>query len=134
MLPWASSEGAGATSNRDALLQQAPLRRGFSFIASSFGARAQTTSEPSKVLQNQECISLDNKSLDNSCLGINIDGVSSTETATRKEIYDLKSDDPKRSIGGLLGRVKIAMVAALDAELAPLEITAAQLRRFRLGI
>jgi DNA-binding MarR family transcriptional regulator len=52
--------------------------------------------------------------------------MSSTGTATRKEIYDLKSYDPKRSIGGLLGRVKIAMVAALDAELAPLDITAAQ--------
>ena len=52
--------------------------------------------------------------------------MSSTETATTKEIYDLKSYDPKRSIGGLLGRVKIAMAAALDAELAPLDITAAQ--------
>jgi len=52
--------------------------------------------------------------------------VSSTETATTKEIYDLKSYDPKRSIGGLLGRVKITMAAALDAELAPLDITAAQ--------
>ena len=52
--------------------------------------------------------------------------MSSTDTATRKEIYDLKSYDPKRSIGGLLGRVKLAMGAALDAELAPLDITAAQ--------
>ena len=48
------------------------------------------------------------------------------ETATRKEIDDLKSYDPKSTIGGLLGRVKMAMVAALDAELAPLDITAAQ--------
>ena len=48
------------------------------------------------------------------------------ETAARKEIGDLKSHDPKTTIGGLLGRVKIAMVAALDAELAPLDITAAQ--------
>jgi DNA-binding MarR family transcriptional regulator len=52
--------------------------------------------------------------------------MSSTDTATRKEIYDLKSYDPKRSIGGLLGRVKMAMGAALDAELASLDITAAQ--------
>ena len=52
--------------------------------------------------------------------------MSSTDTATRKEIYDLKSYDPKRSIGGLLGRVKIEIGAALDAELAPLDITAAQ--------
>ena len=49
-----------------------------------------------------------------------------TETTTRREIYDLKSYDPQRSIGGLLGRVKIAMGAAVDAELAPLDITAAQ--------
>jgi DNA-binding MarR family transcriptional regulator len=52
--------------------------------------------------------------------------VSTVETATRKEIYDLKSYDPKHSIGGLLGCVKLAMVGALDAELAPLDITAAQ--------
>ena len=52
--------------------------------------------------------------------------MSSTGTATRREIYDLKSYDPKHSIGGLLGSVKMAMVAALDAELAPLEITTAQ--------
>jgi DNA-binding MarR family transcriptional regulator len=52
--------------------------------------------------------------------------MSSTETATRKEIYDLKSFDPRRGIGGLLGRVKMAIGAAVDAELAPLEITAAQ--------
>jgi DNA-binding MarR family transcriptional regulator len=45
---------------------------------------------------------------------------------TTKEIYDLESYDPRRSIGGLLGRVKIEMSAALDAELAPLDITAAQ--------
>ena len=51
--------------------------------------------------------------------------MSSTDTTT-KEIYDLKSYDPRRSIGGLLGRVKIEMSAALDAELAPLDITAAQ--------
>src|ERR1700688_2428577 len=52
--------------------------------------------------------------------------MSSTDTATRKQIYDLESYDPKRSIGGLLGRVKLAMGAALDAELARLDITAAQ--------
>jgi MarR family transcriptional regulator, multiple antibiotic resistance protein MarR len=52
--------------------------------------------------------------------------MSSTQTATRNEIYDLKSYDPKRSIGGLLGRVKMEIGAALDAELAPLDITAAQ--------
>jgi DNA-binding MarR family transcriptional regulator len=49
-----------------------------------------------------------------------------TATATRAPIYDLASYDPKRSIGGLLGRVKMEMGAAVDAELAPLDITAAQ--------
>jgi DNA-binding MarR family transcriptional regulator len=52
--------------------------------------------------------------------------MSSTDTSTRKEIYDLKSYDPQRSIGGLLGRVKMEIGAAVDAELAPLDITAAQ--------
>jgi DNA-binding MarR family transcriptional regulator len=52
--------------------------------------------------------------------------MSSIETATRKQIYDLKSYDPKHSIGGLLGRVRIEIGAALDAELASLDITAAQ--------
>jgi len=51
--------------------------------------------------------------------------MSSTDT-TPKEIYDLKSFDPRRSIGGLLGRIKMGMSAALDAELEPLDITAAQ--------
>jgi DNA-binding MarR family transcriptional regulator len=52
--------------------------------------------------------------------------MNSTATASRKEIYDLKSYDPKRSIGGLLGRVRMEMIAALDREFAPLDITAAQ--------
>jgi DNA-binding MarR family transcriptional regulator len=46
--------------------------------------------------------------------------------APSSEIYDAKSYDPKRSIGGLLGRVKMKMFEALDAELEPLGITAAQ--------
>lgn len=41
-------------------------------------------------------------------------------------VYDAKSYDPQRSIGALLGRVKAEMGAAFDAELAPLDITAAQ--------
>ncbi len=53
-------------------------------------------------------------------------GMNSTETISRKEIYDPKTYDPKRSIGALLGRVRAEIGAALDAELAPLEITAAQ--------
>lgn len=44
----------------------------------------------------------------------------------RKPLYDAKSYDARRSIGGLLGRVKVEMGAAFDAELAPLGITAAQ--------
>src|SRR5258705_13816187 len=52
--------------------------------------------------------------------------MSAVDTATRTEIYDLESYDHKHSIGGLLGRVKLAMAGALDAELAPLDITAAQ--------
>ena len=49
-----------------------------------------------------------------------------TESATRKPIYDARSYDPQRSIGSLFGRVKGALGAAFDAELAPLDITAAQ--------
>ena len=52
--------------------------------------------------------------------------MSTTDTATRKEIYDQKSYDPQRNIGALLGRVKMEIGAAVDAELAPLDITAAQ--------
>jgi DNA-binding MarR family transcriptional regulator len=48
------------------------------------------------------------------------------------EIYDSASYHPRRSIGALLSRVKVEMLAALDAELAadkrlaPLELSAAQ--------
>ena len=48
------------------------------------------------------------------------------DTAIHKPIYDAKSYDPQRGIGSLFGRVKGAMGAAFDAELAPLDITAAQ--------
>ena len=48
------------------------------------------------------------------------------QTALPKAVYDAKSYDPQRSIGALLGRVKAEMGAAFDAELAPLDITAAQ--------
>ena len=41
-------------------------------------------------------------------------------------IYDPKSFDPSNGIGRLLGRVKMAMHEALERELAPLDITAAQ--------
>ncbi len=49
------------------------------------------------------------------------------------DIYDSTNYQPGKSIGSLLGRVKVAMMAALDEELtrdrrlAPLELSAAQL-------
>jgi DNA-binding MarR family transcriptional regulator len=48
------------------------------------------------------------------------------------DIYDSTNYQPRKSIGSLLGRVKVAMMAALDEELAadrrlaPLELSAAQ--------
>ena len=42
------------------------------------------------------------------------------------EIYDPKTFDPKTAIGGLLSRVKVKLMDALDAELAPFDITSAQ--------
>lgn len=48
------------------------------------------------------------------------------ESAPIAEIYDPKRYDPKSGIGGLLSRVKAKLVDALDAELAPLDISAAQ--------
>lgn len=49
-----------------------------------------------------------------------------TVTATHKPIYDARSYDPQHSIGSLFGKVKGAIGAAFEAELAPLDITAAQ--------
>ncbi|MGO9802677.1 MAG: MarR family winged helix-turn-helix transcriptional regulator [Steroidobacteraceae bacterium] len=49
------------------------------------------------------------------------------------DIYDSASYQPRRSIGAMLSRVRVEMLAALDAELAadrrlaPLELSAAQL-------
>jgi DNA-binding MarR family transcriptional regulator len=48
------------------------------------------------------------------------------------EIYDSTNYQPRKSIGSLLGRIKVAMMTALDEELsadrrlAPLELSAAQ--------
>jgi MarR family transcriptional regulator, multiple antibiotic resistance protein MarR len=50
-----------------------------------------------------------------------------TTTARTSPIYDAKTFEPQRSIGRALGRVKVAMSDALDRELAPFGITAAQL-------
>ncbi len=49
------------------------------------------------------------------------------------DIYDIATYQPKRSVGALLSRVRVEMLAALDSELAadkrlaPLELSAAQL-------
>ncbi len=42
------------------------------------------------------------------------------------QIYDPKSFNPKTGIGGLVARVRAKMFEALDAELAPYDISAAQ--------
>src|SRR5438477_9865640 len=41
-------------------------------------------------------------------------------------IYDARGYNPKHSIGGLLSRVKMKLMDALDAELEPLGISSAQ--------
>ena len=45
----------------------------------------------------------------------------------RTGIYEARTFEPQRSVGRLLGRVKLAMGDALDRELAPFDITGAQL-------
>jgi MarR family transcriptional regulator, multiple antibiotic resistance protein MarR len=45
---------------------------------------------------------------------------------TLEQIHDAKGYNPKRSIGGLLSRVKLKLMDALDAELEPLGISSAQ--------
>ena len=42
------------------------------------------------------------------------------------DIYDAKTFDPVSSVGYLVNRVRTALLDAMDAELAPLDITAAQ--------
>jgi DNA-binding MarR family transcriptional regulator len=65
-------------------------------------------------------------SLDNNCLSKYNDVTVTSETATQKPVYDAKSYDPQTSIASLFGKVKGAIGAAFEAELAPLDITAAQ--------
>jgi MarR family transcriptional regulator, multiple antibiotic resistance protein MarR len=43
-----------------------------------------------------------------------------------KLVYDRKNFDPHESIGALIGRTRKAMIQKIDAELAPLEVSAAQ--------
>lgn len=44
----------------------------------------------------------------------------------KAEIYDPKTFDPKTGIGSLIARVRVKLFEALDEELAPFDITAAQ--------
>jgi DNA-binding MarR family transcriptional regulator len=43
-----------------------------------------------------------------------------------KLIYDRKNFDPREAIGALVGRTRKAMIQKIDAELAPLQVSAAQ--------
>src|SRR5215813_1085135 len=47
-------------------------------------------------------------------------------TSPRTAVYEARSFEPQRSIGRLLGRVKVEMGEAIDRELAPFDISAAQ--------
>jgi len=52
--------------------------------------------------------------------------IDTTDTTVSADIDDAKSYNPKHSIGGLLSRVKMRMMDALDAELEPYGISSAQ--------
>lgn len=43
-----------------------------------------------------------------------------------KPIYDKKTFQPRESIGALVGRTRKTMIQKIDAELAPLDVSAAQ--------
>ena len=43
-----------------------------------------------------------------------------------KPIYDKKTFQPREGIGALIGRTRKTMIQKIDAELAPLEVSAAQ--------
>lgn len=43
-----------------------------------------------------------------------------------KLIYDRKNFEPREAIGALVGRTRKAMIQKIDAELAPLQVSAAQ--------
>jgi len=43
-----------------------------------------------------------------------------------KPIYDKKTFQPRRGIGALIGRTRKTMIQKIDAELAPLDVSAAQ--------
>ena len=47
-------------------------------------------------------------------------------SSPRTGIYDARTFEPQRSLGRLLGRVKMEMGEAIDRELAPFDISAAQ--------
>jgi len=43
-----------------------------------------------------------------------------------KPIYDRKTFEPREAIGALIGRTRKTIIAKIDAELAPLDVSAAQ--------
>jgi DNA-binding MarR family transcriptional regulator len=43
-----------------------------------------------------------------------------------KPVYDSKTFEPREAIGALIGRTRKAMIQMIDAELAPLQVSAAQ--------
>jgi DNA-binding MarR family transcriptional regulator len=64
------------------------------------------------------------KSLDNYCLGNYYSSMEATSVA--EGFFDSKTFEPRTGLGRLLSQVKMEMMEALDRELEPLDITAAQ--------
>jgi MarR family transcriptional regulator, multiple antibiotic resistance protein MarR len=65
------------------------------------------------------------KSLDNYCLG-NYYSIMEAASLVDTGLFDSKTFEPRTGIGRLLSQVKMELMEALDRELAPLDITAAQ--------
>ena len=70
-------------------------------------------------------VSRSHESLDNYCLG-NYHWAMETTSAVSPAPYSAKTFDPRTGFGRLLSQVKMELMEALDRELAPLDITAAQ--------
>ena len=68
---------------------------------------------------------MSHKSLDNYCLG-NYHSLMETTSVGSPALYSAKTFDPRTGFGRLLSQVKMELMEALDRELAPLDITAAQ--------
>ena len=65
------------------------------------------------------------KSLDKYCLG-NYIHLMEALSPSASAVYDCKTFEPRAGLGRLLSQVRIEIMEALDRELAPLDITAAQ--------